>query len=110
MLDIHNKKGKAAFNHLERNIYKGSCDPPRLSELTVGALFYLAVSKPYFFAICGPGTEGLNLLEQGLLHHCLLAHICCLICNPLLIFETDDGEMTKDLYYRAVFESKDKDH
>ncbi|KAJ7652643.1 hypothetical protein B0H17DRAFT_869410, partial [Mycena rosella] len=86
---VRDKKEKGELNHLESNVYRALHDPATLTEFCAMIIYALTVSWPYSIRVRGPGTENVNLLDLGPLHHDLKAHIRRIIENPDIIFGND---------------------
>ena len=91
LIFIKDSKIHRRFNHMELNLKKALDDPPTLTELAVMALYAQSVTHPYMKQVRGPGTENVNVLDLGPLHHQVVQHVRKIANDPGLLISDDEG-------------------
>ncbi|KXN84528.1 hypothetical protein AN958_12387 [Leucoagaricus sp. SymC.cos] len=82
---IKYKKQKIGFTNIELNLHNALQDIPTLTELACFVLYAQAVTHPYMRAVRGPGTESVNALDLGDLHHSVSTFVESIIHAPSLL-------------------------
>lgn len=101
LIFIKDSKTHRRFNHMELNLKKALDDPPTLTELAVMALYAQSVTHPYMHQVRGPGTENVNVLDLGPLHHQVVQHVRKIASDPGLLISDDEGS-----YRQAALDGK----
>lgn len=86
---------------MELNLKKALDDPLTLTELAVITLYAQSVIHPYMYQVHGPGTENVNVLDLGSLHHQVVQHVRKIMNDPGLLISDDEGS-----YRQAAIDGK----
>ncbi|KAJ7292581.1 hypothetical protein C8J57DRAFT_1042576 [Mycena rebaudengoi] len=92
MMDtIHWSKAQPSLTNIEKNLRDALNCPSTITELCAMVLYQQIITLPYLRHIHGPGTENVNVLDLGLLHHSLRDHVQAILDDPDIIFGSDTG-------------------
>ncbi|KAF8203541.1 hypothetical protein K438DRAFT_1472661, partial [Mycena galopus ATCC 62051] len=90
-------KNIPSLTNIEKNLSTALADPCTVTEFVAMTIYQNCITHPYMRQVRGPGTESVNLLDLGPLHHALHDHIQAILDNPDLIFGSDVSSATATL-------------
>ncbi|KAI5897896.1 uncharacterized protein SCHCODRAFT_02684172 [Schizophyllum commune H4-8] len=100
---VRDRKEKPGWTNIEFNFWNALHDDSTLCELVALTVYGQAISHPYMREVRGPGTEHVNMLDLGDLHHRIPTHMRDLIQQPALIFGTEATHKTGSLDSKPWF-------